>query len=163
MRGPKPPPLELTSRQRAALARLIRRHSAPQHLVRRARLRLLAATGRNNTETSQQLTLDRNQVRLWRTRWCAAASRLAALEANDPADTALHRAVEDLLAAAPRPGTPPTFSPEQVVQRVAVACEPPTASGRPISHWTPRELADEVLKRGIFPTISARSVGRLLK
>lgn len=30
---------------------------------------------------------------------------------------------------------------EQIVQIVAVACEQPASSGRPISHWTPRELA----------------------
>ena len=33
-------------------------------------------------------------------------------------------------------------------------------SGRPVTHWTPRELADEVIKRGIVPSISARHVGR---
>jgi putative transposase len=44
-----------------------------------------------------------------------------------------------------------------------VACEDPAASGRPISHWTPREVAEEVRKRGIVETISTRSVGRFLK
>jgi len=39
---------------------------------------------------------------------------------------------------------------------MAVACEPPGDSGRPISHWTPRELADEASKRGIVERISAR-------
>jgi hypothetical protein len=46
---------------------------------------------------------------------------------------------------------------------VAVACEPPEESGRPISHWTSRELADEVKKRRIVAAISPRSVGRFLK
>src|SRR5207249_986229 len=46
---------------------------------------------------------------------------------------------------------------------VAVACEAPTDSGRPVSHWTPREVAEEVRKRGIVETISTRSVGRFLK
>jgi putative transposase len=163
MRGPKLVPLTLTARQQAALHRLTRRASAPQHLVRRARLVLLAATGLPNRQISSHLALDRTQVRLWRTRWLAAAASLAALEATDPDDPSLLRAIEHLLADAPRPGTPPTFTPEQVTQLVAVACEPPADSGRPITHWTPRELADEVVQRGIFPTISARSVGRLLK
>ncbi len=163
MRGPKPPAIDLTPRQRDLLLRLTRRHSAPQQLVRRARLVLLAADGANNTQISQQLPLDRVQVCRWRTRWRAAAPRLTALEATEPEDAALLQAIEDLLADAPRPGTPPKFSPEQVVQLVAVACEPPADSGRPISHWTPRELAAEVMKRGIIDTISARSVGRLLK
>src|SRR5262245_2695835 len=52
---------------------------------------------------------------------------------------------------------------EQIVQIVAVACEDPADSGRPVSHWTPREVAEEVRKRGIVETISPRSVGRFLK
>ena len=55
-----------------------------------------------------------------------------------------------------RPGAPATFSAEQWCQIIALACEPPEASGRPISHWTPRELADEACKRGIVATISKR-------
>ena len=35
-------------------------------------------------------------------------------------------------------------------------------SGRPITHWTPPELADEAKKRGIVESISPRSVGRFL-
>jgi hypothetical protein len=64
---------------------------------------------------------------------------------------------------APRPGAPATFSAEQWCQIIALACEPPEASGRPISHWTPRELADEACKRGIVERISERHVGRFLK
>ena len=50
-----------------------------------------------------------------------------------------------------RPGAPTTFSAEQWCQIIALACEPPEASDRPISHWTPRELADEARKREIEP------------
>ena len=71
--------------------------------------------------------------------------------------------VEEVLADEPRPGTPPTFTPEQVVRIVALACEDPREeSGRPITHWSTPELADEAVKRGIVESISARSVGRFL-
>jgi putative transposase len=70
--------------------------------------------------------------------------------------------VADALDDAPRPGAPGTFSAEQVVQIVAIACEPPPSSDRPTSHWTPREIADEAVTRGIVPTISPRSVERFL-
>ncbi|MCA1837787.1 MAG: helix-turn-helix domain-containing protein, partial [Actinobacteria bacterium] len=71
--------------------------------------------------------------------------------------------VEEVLADEPRPGTPVTFGPEQVVRIVALACEDPReGSGRPITHWTPPELADEAVKRGIVESISPRSVGRFL-
>jgi putative transposase len=163
VRGPKPRPLELTARQRAVLQCLARRPSAPYHLVCRARLILLAADGLNNSQIGQRLDLDRARVRLWRSRWLAATARLAATADPDPTDQPLTDLITELLADAPRPGTPPKFTPEQVVQIMALACEDPAESGRPISHWTARELADEVVQRGVVESISARSVGRFLK
>jgi putative transposase len=67
------------------------------------------------------------------------------------------------LADHPRAGTPATCTAEQIVQIVAVACEDPADSGRPVSHWTPREVAEEVRKRGLMETISTRRVGRFLQ
>jgi hypothetical protein len=69
--------------------------------------------------------------------------------------------LEQLLDA-PRPGGPATFTLEQTLQLFALACENPADSRRPISHWTPRELADEMVKRGWVESISPRHVGRLL-
>jgi putative transposase len=66
------------------------------------------------------------------------------------------------LADAPRPGTPPTFTAEQICAIVALACEPPEASGVPITHWSQSALAREATKRGLVETISHGSVGRFL-
>ncbi len=44
-----------------------------------------------------------------------------------------------------------------------MACEKPEGYGRPISHWTARELADEMVQQGIVETISPRHVGQLLE
>ena len=163
MRGPQPSALALTPRQRGLLYHLTQRSTAPHRLVLRTRLILLAANGCNNSQISRELNLDRGQVRLWRSRWLSAQAQLTALEQDEPSDKSLTNAISALLTDAPRPGTPPTFTPEQVVQVVALACEPPADSRRPISHWTTPELADEAMKRGIVETISARSVGRFLK
>jgi len=163
MRGPKPPLIDLTVRQRGVLEHLAHRRSAPHHLVTRAQLILRAAAGHNNSHIAVALHLDRGRVQIWRARWLAAATSLTTAEAADPDDIHLQAAIERLLADAPRPGTPPTFSPEQIVQIVALACEPPADSGRPITAWTARELADEAVQRGIVESISARSVGRFLK
>jgi putative transposase len=56
-----------------------------------------------------------------------------------------------------------SFTAEQIVQIVNLACTPPPQLGRPIDAWTPRELADEAVKQGFVSAISARSVGRFLK
>src|SRR6266567_4521931 len=68
-----------------------------------------------------------------------------------------------LLAGAPREGAPAKFTPEQVCQIIALACEKPADSNRPISQWSHRELADEIVQRGIVASISPRHAGRLLK
>jgi hypothetical protein len=46
---------------------------------------------------------------------------------------------------------------------VALACEPPDASGVPITHWSQSALAREAIKRGLVETISHGSIGRFLK
>ena len=71
--------------------------------------------------------------------------------------------MEAVLTDEPRPGAPGKFTPEQVTQILAVACEPPEKSGRPITHWTALELTDEVIKRGIVSSISPAQVSRYLR
>jgi transposase len=163
VRGRKPVAITISARQQAVLQRLNRRQTAAQRLVGRARLILLAADGASNTAISKQLALDRGQVALWRARWLAAQNQLLDAETADAQDQQLAEFIETLLTDQPRPGTPPTFSPEQVVQIIALACADTQQSQRPISHWSARELAAEAIKRGIVERISARSVGRFLK
>jgi putative transposase len=143
------------------LQRIQRQQTADQRRVRRASILLALAANPCVEAVARQLGLTRVTVRAWRDRWREATSALQSAE-QDLTPPQFRRLLEHLLDDAPRPGKPATFSPEQIVQIVAVACEPPEKSGRPIDHWTPRELADEVKKRGIVPAISPRSVGRFL-
>jgi hypothetical protein len=156
-------PIILSDRQRTLLKQIVRRTTNCHRLVRRAQLLLAAADGASNTHLAQQLQLDRGQVRLWRERWLAATEQLSAAEVEVVSDRKLIALIIKLLSDCPRRGTPNFFSTEQVVQIVALACENPQASQRPVSHWSARELADEAIKRGIVEKISARSVGRFLK
>src|SRR5271156_5058685 len=61
------------------------------------------------------------------------------------------------------PAAPATYPPEQICAVIAMTCEKPSESERPISHWSQREIADEAIRRGLVPSISQRSVGRFLK
>lgn len=152
MPGPKPPPVELTGEARVALERLVRRPTTGQQLAERARIVLLAADGLNNCEVARVVGVDVDTVRKWRGRWRGVeAVPLAELSAAAR------------LADAPRSGTPARITPEQVCRIMALACEAPGASGRPISHWSTTELAAELVRRGIVETISPRHAGRLLK
>jgi len=152
MRGRKPVPVEVSTEMRDALVSLLKRHLTPQQYVVRAMIVLLASEGKNNTQISQELHTTVDTVRLWRERW----NSFAGIPLSE-------LSMEERLEDAPRPGTPPRISAEQVCQIVALACEAPEQSGRPISHWTGREVADEIMRRGIVETISPRHAQRLLK
>ena len=75
----------------------------------------------------------------------------------------LERLVKDCLQDAPRSGTPPIFSPGQIVSIISIACEKPELCGRPVSKWTSREIADEAVKRKIVEKISASHVSEILR
>lgn len=162
MPGPRPQPIVLTEAQREMLVHLTRRTSSTQRLVRRARIVLAAAEGHNNEEIARMLAINRETVRLWRRVWSDAAEQLLAAGEEEASEKALRECVEGVLADAPRSGAPATFTPEQVVRIVALACEDPRDCGRPITRWAAAELADEAIERGIVESISPRSVGRFL-
>ena len=163
MPGPAAAALAISPVQQALLRHLAQRQTAPQRLVRRAQVILALADNPRVEAVARQLGLTRVSIRLWRDRWLQAADALGRAEREQPPQPALLGLIEQVLADEPRPGCPATFSPEQIVGIVALACEPPSESGRPISHWTARELADEAAKRQIVKRISPRAVGRFLK
>src|SRR5207245_172327 len=152
----------ITERQQEALQTMTRSSTCPQAVAQRARMILLAFEGVDNQDIAVQLGVERHAVGCWRRRWRKAFQRLVLIECGEKESVFL-RALEEVLSDAPRPGCPGKFTAEQVTQLLAVACEPPEDCGRPVTHWTPRELADEVVKRQIVPWISARHVGRFLK
>jgi putative transposase len=145
------------------LKQIIRQQNTPQWLVTRATIILRAAAGQSNSQIARELGSTRNPVIKWRRRWRENSEVLAAMEEEGVGDKELRQSIESSLADAPRSGAPPTFTAEQIVQIVAVSCEKPEQMGRPVTHWTPGELADEVVKRGIVKSISPRQVGRFLK
>jgi putative transposase len=152
MRGPQPPAITLTDEERRGLVALARRHTTPQQVALRARIVLAAAEGRNNAEIAREFGVAVETARLWRGRWLG----LQPVALGD-------LSVEERLADIPRSGKPSGISAEQVCQIVALACEAPSQSGRPISQWAGREVADEIVARGILPAISPRHAARLLQ
>ena len=152
MRGPQPTRIELSPSAREGLELIVRRHSSPQQQVLRAKIVFSASEGKNNGQIARELGISIDTARLWRRRWLE-------LEPISLADLE----VLERLADGPRPGKPPILTAEQVCQIVALGCEKPADSSRPISQWSGRKVAAEAVKRGIVETISARHVRRLLK
>lgn len=152
MPGPKPTAIELSTEFRRQLRLLVMAHKTGQQIAKRARIILLADEGKDNSAISREVGVSRPTVQQWRERWLTLEP-LPAEEVN----------AEDRLEDLPRPGGPARITADQRCQLEALACEAPEKSGRPISQWTGREIADELIARNIVDTISPRHAARLLK
>ena len=156
--------VKVSGRQRAILEGWVRNKADTSYrVIERCRVILMSADGVTNVEQARRLNVDRQRPRRWRRRWVKAEEQLAVAESKDVSDRDLAGLLAEVLRDQERPGVPATFSAEQLTKIIAVACEPPEESGRPVTHWTPRELADEVIKRRIVDSISPRHIDRLLK
>jgi putative transposase len=144
----QPVTITLSDVDQQALEKLANRPSTPQQIAQRARIVLKAAEGKNNAEIARMLDVSIKMVRQWRHRWVDTSEQ--------------SKTVTERLQDSSRPGAPLKFTLEQQVECMAIACREPMEYGRPISHWSVRELADELLEQGIVEQISPRQVGRWL-
>jgi putative transposase len=149
---PKAQVVNLSDAERQGLEKLIKRHQVGEQIALRAKIVLAAAGGEKNKEIAQTYDVTLDTVRLWRNRWV----KLQDISLDD-------LSLEDRLADAPRPGAPARITADQRCRIEALASEKPEESGRPITNWTAREIADELKKRKIIENISPRHAARLLK
>ena len=140
--------LELEKEEKEELEKILARHSTSQQVAKRAKIIVMASEGKNHRTIARALNISRKMARLWRDRW---------LELKQKDISVVKRLMD-----APRSGKPTQFTTEQVLQLFAIACESPDKYGRPISHWTARELAEEMIEQKIVESISPRHVARLL-
>lgn len=116
------PHVVLTSEQRATLEAYARGRRTPARLVLRAKIVLLAAEGKQNLEIARLLSLVPRTAARWRLRF-------------------LRDGIAGLEHDAPRPGRPPSISPELVRMVIAKTTRerPPAAT-----HWSTRTMAAKV-------------------
>jgi len=149
---PKAKEVKLSDAERQGLEKLVKRHQVGQQIALRARIVLAAADGLKNKEIVAKYSVTADTARLWRNRWV----KLQDISLED-------LSIEDRLQDAPRAGAPAKITADQRCQIEALACEKPEDSGRPITQWSAREIADEIIKREIVAEISPRHAARLLK
>jgi putative transposase len=149
---PKAIEVILSEEEQSSLEQLVRRHNVGQQIALRARIILAAGQGRTSSTISRELKVSLNTAQRWRNRFAKAQT----ISYDD-------LSLEDRLQDGPRPGAPARISADQRCQIEALACEKPENSERPISQWTAREIAEEVMKRKIVESISSRHAARLLK
>ena len=139
--------ITLTEDERKILNRIVRKQTASQNIVRRARIILRADEGRQRKAIAAELGIEEHSVTPWIKRWL------------DRQKDAVMERLQDL----PRSGAPGVITPEQWCQIVAMSCEKPSEYGLPITDWTHRELAREAVKPGIVDAISPSHIGKMLK
>lgn len=149
---PKATEVILNEEERTSLEQLVRRHNVGQQIALRARIILAAGQGRTSSAIARDLKVSINTAQRWRNRFAKAQT----ISYED-------LSLEDRLQDGPRPGAPSRITADQRCKIEALACEKPENSERPISQWTAREIADEVMKRKIVESISGRHAARLLK
>ena len=140
--GRSPFAVTLTASQRRFLKRLVRRPTAQQRQVTRARIVLLAAAGLANAAIARKLQIAPNTAGKWRKRFC--------------------REGVDGLADRKRSGRPRAFPPVVVAYAKAVACELPTTRGVPLGRWSLAELRTELLASGLVSEVSTTTLWRWL-
>jgi putative transposase len=149
---PKATEVILSEEEQTALEQLVRRHNVGQQIALRGRIILAAGKGQTNSAIARGLKVSIYTAQRWRNRY-AKAQKISYDDLS----------LEDRLLDGPRPGAPSRITADQRCKIEALACETPENSERPISQWTAREIADEVIKRKIVEAISARHAARLLK
>ena len=135
-------PVTVTGALRRILTWRARGQKTPHRDKVRAQIVLLAAQRWSNAAIAVQVGVSVDTVRTWRGRF--AAQGLAGL-----ADRA-------------RSGWPLRFSPVQVAQVKALACQLPSHAGAPLARWSCPELAREAVIQGVAEAISASTVWRWL-
>lgn len=153
--------IQLTDRMYAILSEIASSRTMNNSIVQRAKIVLLGLEKLENRSIALQLGLCPKTVGRWRQRWRASWEALLLMQFEETT-AGLRRAIIHCLADAPRRGSPGTFTAEQVAGLIAVACERPQDSERPVSSWTGRELADECRQRNLAE-ISPSHVNRILR
>lgn len=133
--------VKLSKKEREALEGLIRRGTAPQRDVVRAKIALMAHAGATNVAVAAALGLSLPTVSMWRGR-------------------AAHQGVAGLREVR-RPGRPRRIADAQRLQLLALACEPGEEQGR--STPTLDELCERAVERGVVQHISRSHLQRILQ
>ena len=135
--------IRLTAKQQVGLKRLVGRGKTEVRKYRRAQMVLQAAQGESIKSIARRLETSSCLVRKWLQRFKRRG--LAGLD--------------DL----PRSGRPQKIGCLERTQVVGAACQAPERYGMQRVVWSHKALREALLEAGLVETISARSVGRILR
>jgi hypothetical protein len=156
-------PVHLDQLEQTLLQKILHaRNETGKHLQVRTQIVLAAAEQLTNSQIQKQYAIEEHRVATWRNRFYEHHEfwKLLDPKLRPPMSEKL---IRSWLADKAGRGCKPTITLEQKKRIIAVACEPPSQSGYPHTHWTDRLLAKEVIKRGIVQYIAFQTVWSFLK
>ena len=116
----KAPKIALSQDEQESFRRLVRKGTAEQRHVVRAKMILLASEGKQSKDIADELGVSEQIVSKWRRRF--------------------HQETDRVLADKPRPGKPQKFDHQVRLKVIEVACRKPER----VTHWSTRHLAKKV-------------------
>ena len=119
----------------------------------RARMILGLNAGKSRPQVASEVGVTVPTVRLWKKRWFDNQDKIVAYDKN-LSGSEYQSAILAVLSDLYRSGTPGKFTSEQICSIINVACESPSDSDLPLSHWSLESLAQELKRRGIVESIS---------
>lgn len=150
----------LLPQQQEILEKLINASTISHAVLKRAKIILLAAKNQSTYFIVNHLKVTWKTVQKWTKRWNEYLPEFAKIEASDK--SALKNMIIECLSDNPRSGRLPTFTPEQIIKIISLACTTPKNHGIPLSHWSSRSLAQQAVKMQIVQKISPAKIAVFL-
>lgn len=155
--------ITLDATEQELLRKIHNKRSVAEFMKRRIQAVLAAtATNKQNKEIAAEIGLEVHFLGTWRNRWAEHHQKWNQTEKSLRPEMS-ERLVLLWLSDNKGRGRKEGFTPEQRTKIAALSLESPEQSGLPVTHWTPKLLAKEAMKRGVVETISESTVARILK
>jgi len=145
------PRITTSEKEKADLQELASSRAGEVRLAERAQIILLAEAGYTAAEIAEEVGTTPKTARKWCRRYLEERCRNA------------DRTVKEWLADGTRVGRKDTFDELFWVDVLAIATSDPSFYDRPITHWTSRELAEEVVNQELAESIHFTTIARFQK
>jgi len=154
--------IHLDASEQTLLEKIRRKRSVPEFMKQRLQIVLAAAIGSQNNDIATECLCGVHPVGKWRNRWAKAYQNWKQIDEIFRPEMK-ERLVILWLSDEKRQGRKKRITAEQRTKIAALSQETPEQNGFPVTHWSQKRLAQAAIQRGIVDTVSAATVGRILK
>lgn len=151
--------ITLHDREIKAFQSLIQSSTTGQEMLKRCRIILEFSEGKTKYSINKKYGIPYNTMSKWIKVW---KSKERILKETD-SDAEIKKRILSILKDAPRSGAPKKFQEHEVCNIIALACSNPEDVEVPLSHWSCRTLAREVVNQGLVKSISFKQIANFLK